>query len=50
MMRARKESLRQLTEDEHQVVERVAHSGSERADRVLVFSNSGMSLKGWQAE
>jgi transposase len=35
MMRARKESLRQLTEDEHQVVERVAHSGSERADRVL---------------
>lgn len=34
-MRARIEPLRQLTQEERQAVERLAHSGSERADRVL---------------
>lgn len=33
-MRLRKEPLRPLTEDERQALERIAHSGSERADRV----------------
>jgi hypothetical protein len=34
-MNPRKEPLRALAEEERRVLERVAHSGSERADRVL---------------